>query len=49
MADFGLPHSFFLPINKSTSKTFGAIDIFLFENLLFNLVQYQKMFDVMKM
>jgi len=49
MADFGLPHSFFLTNNKSTSKQFGAIDIFFFENLLFNLVQYQKMFDVMKM
>ena len=42
MADFGLPHSSFLYINKTAFKMFGAIDKFLFENLLSNLVQYQK-------
>ena len=42
MADFGLPYSSFLYINKTAFKKFGAIDKFLFENLLSNLVQYQK-------
>ena len=40
MADFGLPHSSFVYINKTVFKKFGAIDKFLFENLLSNLVQY---------
>jgi len=43
MADFGLPRSSFLYIiNKTAFKKFGAIAKFLFENLLSNLVQYQK-------
>jgi len=42
MADLGLLHSSFLYINKTAFKKFGAIDKFLFENLLSNLVQYQK-------
>jgi len=42
MADFGLPHSSFLYINKTAFKKFGAIDKLLFENLLSHLVQYQK-------
>jgi len=33
MADFGLPHSSFLYINKTAFKKFGAIDKFLFEKL----------------
>jgi len=42
MADFGLPHSSFLYINKTAFKKFGATYKFLFENLLSNLDQYQK-------
>jgi len=48
MADFGLPHSSFLYINKTAFKKFGAIDKFLFENLLptwFNIKNENKITD----
>jgi len=48
MADFGLLHSSFLYINKTAFKKFGAIDKFLFENLLstwFNIKKENKITD----
>ena len=48
MAVFGLPHSSFLYINKTAFKKFGAIDKFLFENLLptwFNIKNENKITD----
>jgi len=48
MADFGLSHSSILYINKTAFKKFGAIDKFLFENLLstwFNIKKENKIND----